>query len=160
MPTYTYRCPKHGERDVVKSMADAGTPEYCWPCLREEVESGKHDPFVDFPMEVIESKRMRRIYNPQRVIIRPRGYSLRPGEYAGNGLGYSTFDYELERGELTEDPTPVYTPEARAKREEALAVASESRRRTMAEIDSDIPEHAHQELHEWARAVHSHATEG
>lgn len=150
MPTYSYRCPKHGEQEVIKPMAEAGLPCYCQMKVFHVGDLSTH----------YCNEEMRRIYNPQRVIIRPRGWSLRPGEYAGNGLGYSTFDYELERGELTEDPTPVYTPEARAKREEALAVASESRQRTMAEIDSDIPEHAHQELHEWARAVHSHATEG
>lgn len=102
---------------------------------------------------------MRRIYNPQRIIIRPLGYNLKPGEVRRDGLAYDDFARELSLGDLTEDSTGAYTPETRAKREAELAAADVYRPRPMAEIDRDIPERAHQELHEWGRAAYSRLEE-
>lgn len=137
MIPYEYRCPTHGVTTRVKPVADAARVETCTHC----------------------GATLRRVYATQRVIIRPRGYNLRPGEYAGNGLGYSFFDYELERGELRDDATGAYTPETRAKREAEINATDVYQPRPMSEIDRDIPERAHQELHEWARAVHSQVSE-
>lgn len=143
--TYTYRCPVHGERDVEKPVAEAGRQEWCTDCFL--------DGRIDGPMA--------RVYNQQRKsIIRPRGWNLRPGERDPTvpGLSYSNFAHELARGELTEDAAPVYTPESRARREAELAAADE-RPPAMAEIDRGIPERAHRELHEWARAAYSQLEE-
>jgi hypothetical protein len=154
MATYTYRCPVHGQMEIRKPMAEAGTQEWCPQCLGRRrgllaaIWEGENDP-------------MRRVYDQQRrAIVRPRGYNLRPGERDPTvpGLSYSNFAHELARGELTEDATPVYTPEGRARREAELA-AEDERPPAMAEIDRGIPERAHQELHEWARAAYSQLEE-
>lgn len=133
MPAYTYRCPEcRAVQDVIKPMAAASDPAYCG-C----------------------GARLKRVYNAQRIIIRPRGYNLRPGERASSGgLAYDDFGYELERGDLRDDATGAYTPETRAKREAEINATDVAPERTMAEIDRDIPERAHVELHEWARAAY------
>lgn len=137
MTTYAFRCPAHGEVVLRFPMGEAGDTRPCPHC----------------------GATARRVWSVSRQIIRPRGYNLRPGEYAGPGLGYSFFDYELERGELRDDATGAYTPESRAKREAEIAATDVYVPRPMEEIDRDIPHKAHQELHEWARAVHSQLTE-
>lgn len=156
MPTYTFECKVHGRRDVKRPMDEAGDPAYCPQCVREWVRLGPGEELEDFAFAYGP---MRRIYNPQRIIVRPRGYNLKPGEYAGNGLGYSFFDYELERGELRDDASGAYSPESRAKREAEIAASDVYVPRPMAEIDREIPHQAHQELHEWARVVHAQLTE-
>lgn len=136
---YGFRCATHGESTVWLPMGTAGDERPCPTC----------------------GGPARRIFNQQRrAIIRPRGYNLRPGERDPTvpGLSYSNFAHELARGELTEDATPVYTPESRARREAELA-AEDERPPAMDAIDRDIPERAHQELHEWARAAYSRLEE-
>lgn len=157
MPEYEYSCPAHGRQLVAKPMAAAGWEEWCPACLSDACRQLQATPEL---VRCSPHGPMRRIYATPSVISRPRGYNLRPGEYAGNGLGYSFFDYEMERGELKDDATGAYTPESRAKREAAIAATDVYVPRSPAEIDADIPERAHQELHEWARAVHSQVSEG
>jgi hypothetical protein len=142
---YTYRCPVHGEIDVAKPAAEAGRDEWCTDCFLDGHLGGP----------------MRRVYDQQRrAIVRPRGYNLRPGERDPTvpGLSYSNFAHELARGELTEDAAPVYTPESRARREAEIA-AEDERPPSRADLDRGIPEAAHQELHEWARAAYSRLEE-
>lgn len=160
MPTYTFACPVHGRMDITRPANHAGWDQGCPRCYEEVFD----------PTRPLEERNallqrspflMRRIYNQQRrAIVRPRGYNLRPGERDPTvpGLAYSNFAHELARGELTEDATPVYTPESRARREAELA-AEDERPPAMAAIDRDIPERAHQELHEWARAAYSRLEE-
>ena len=137
MPYYDFRCPQHGVFEQRLSSDGCLDASLCSIC-------GDYS---------------RRVYSAQRIIVRPRGYNLRPGEYAGNGLGYSHFDYELERGDLREDASGAYTPESRAKREAEIAATDVYQPRPMAEIDRDIAPQMHQELHEWARVVHRQVTE-
>lgn len=35
MPTYTYRCPTHGDRDIFLPFAEHGPQRWCGECLRE-----------------------------------------------------------------------------------------------------------------------------
>lgn len=157
MPTYTFRCELHGDSDVRRDHRFASSPQYCYECRHAiGLVIGEN---VAMTKEQLESTRMRRIYNPQRIIVRPLGYDLRPGERLRNGLGYDDFARELALGDLTEDSTGAYTPETRAKREAELAAADTYRPRPQAEIDRDIPERAHQELHEWSRAAYSRLEE-
>lgn len=152
MPLYTFECGQHGRRDVLRPMAEAGKPVYC----QAEIAVDEDDPCVSW----LCGLPMRRVYNAQRIIVRPRGYSLKPGERTSSGgLAYDDFGYELERGDLRDDASGAYTPESRAKREAEITATDVYVPRPMAEIDRDIPERGHQELHEWARAVHSHMAE-
>lgn len=136
---YDFTCRSHGPFQVAAPMRD-GPGEHC-PC-----------PACGRPG--------RRDWQVSRAIVRPPGWNLRPGERRRDvpGLSYSNFSHELARGYLTDDATSVYTPESRARREAELA-AEDERPRTMAEIDRDIPERAHRELHEWGRAVYSELEE-
>ena len=58
MPLYEYICPAHGATDIHKPMAEAGEPAACPEC----------------------GVTMRRVFGPSRVIMRPWGYSLKPGD--------------------------------------------------------------------------------
>jgi hypothetical protein len=98
MPTYIFECARHGRKEVARPMAQAGEPEFCWPCLREEVESGRHDPFADFPLEVIRAKRMRRVWSVPSLIVRPHNFHLKPEE-----PGYWDIDRTMEVSRI---PTP------------------------------------------------------
>lgn len=152
MTTYTYRCRECQQIHEVEKHSDyASASEFCPVCEGINAE----------PPGYYGHPPMQRIYDHQRrAIVRPRGFNLRPGERDPTvpGLSYSNFAHELARGELTEDATAVYTPESRARREAALAAEDEGPR-SLAAIDRDIPERAHQELHEWARAAYSHLEE-
>lgn len=75
MPTYVYRCPAHGTVEVDKRMVDGGLPEVCPTCATQMVK----------------------VYAAQGFIMRPTGYSLRPGEE-----GYSNFARPWELGEVRE----------------------------------------------------------
>jgi hypothetical protein len=98
MPEYIYECASHGRVTVAKSADDAGRPEYCTACVLAGLLTGPH---------------MRRVFTPQGFIIRPTGHGLKPGERTSTpGLAFDDFRYEMERGELRDDPTPVrMTPE-------------------------------------------------
>lgn len=132
---YVFDCPACGRHDQLHPAGTAGDARPCAKCGGEA----------------------RRVWQVTRVIVRPRGYNLRPGEHHRSipGLHYDSFEYELERGELTEDATGAYTPESRARRQAQLEAEDVPRRRSMAEIDADITPDQHQELHEWGRAAYS-----
>jgi putative FmdB family regulatory protein len=73
MPLYTYKCPEHGEFDLFMDMHSI--PKHpCTPCAACGMESS-------------------RVFNSVgKGIIRPSGWSLRPGE-----PGYSNLPRESER---------------------------------------------------------------
>jgi putative FmdB family regulatory protein len=73
VPVYSYTCRACGPTEIIKPMDEASHPEVCLTCAAP----------------------LRRIYNPQRIIIRPSGYNLHPEDPR-----YSFFDRELELGEV------------------------------------------------------------
>lgn len=83
MPVYSYTCPEHGYTEIIKPMDEASVPEVCVVCIAP----------------------LRRIYNPQRFIIRPSFYNCSPDDPQ-----YSNFDRELELGEVRD---PGSLPESR-----------------------------------------------
>lgn len=86
MPTYLYRCPRHGIAPVVKPMEQAGGPERCAAC----------------------GSRMVRAWGAEQkgIIMRPGSYRRRPEDPA-----YGDFRRELELGEIKDDATPVASPD-------------------------------------------------
>lgn len=82
MPTYEYRCPTHGHREIRKPAVEAGRDEYCVPC-----SEAAH-----------QLVPLRRVYGVPGLIIRPHGFHLRPGD-----RGYWDIDRALEVGHV---PTP------------------------------------------------------
>lgn len=107
MPTYVYSCPVHGRTEVDKHMRDAGRDECCRACM-EAAFDRRRSPEEQAPFVARIPWKMRRIYTPQRTIIRPSGHRLQPGERTSTpGLAFDDFRYEMERGELREDATPV-----------------------------------------------------
>jgi hypothetical protein len=130
VPAYDYACPVHGRVEVRKPADEARAPEYCADCVLDGL---------------LAERPMRRIYTPQRIIIRPSGHALKPGERTSTpGLAFDDFRYELERGELREDPTPLtFTPAELARMDEMpLALAPDPERD-----------------HRFAQLIHQHWTE-
>lgn len=103
MPTYEYRCPHCGPRDINKPVGERARPECCPRCATP----------------------MRRIYTAQGFIMRPSGYRLKPGD-----RGFDDFRREHELGELRDDPTPLkFTPEELARMDEMpMAIAPDPER--------------------------------
>ena len=96
MGEYLYECRfGHGRFTIAKPMAEAGREEYCPVCA---------DPYA-VPL--------RRLYTAQGTIVRPPGHRLKPGETTSiPGLAFDDFRYELERGLIRDDPTPVTLSQA------------------------------------------------
>lgn len=109
MPTYLYRCPTiHGFFDVTKPMVEAGRAEVCPDC-RDQWERWGGDVYpYQGPLAI-------RVYTPQRLIMRPSGYRLKPGD-----KGFDDFRREMELGEIRDDPSPVrLSPEEIARFDDA-----------------------------------------
>lgn len=136
MTPYEFACPACGRHEQRHPMGTAGDRRPCAKCGGEA----------------------RRVWQVSRVIVRPRGWSLRPGETHKSlgGLAYDDFDYELERAELTDDSRGAYaSPDSRERRQRELETEDAATGRTMAQIDADITPQQHQELHEWGRAAYA-----
>lgn len=85
MPVYVFQCRAHGRFDVTRSVEDAGKPLRCG-CGEEA----------------------RRVYTPQRLIVRPGGYRAKPGDRNWS------LRRDLELGELKLDaPAEPELPEDR-----------------------------------------------
>lgn len=90
MPTYVYKCKRHGHREVTKPHSRAPEQEFCDSCAIEAQRaerSGFHWVNPPVPME--------RVYTGFAMIMRPDGYSLQPGD-----RGYWNLDRQGELGQL------------------------------------------------------------
>lgn len=111
MPRYDYECPVHGVVEVVKSMAEAGDPEWC----DAVVHVAEDDPGVSW----VCGRELKRLYSAQGFIMRPTGYALRPGD-----KGYSDFSRALELGEVRD-------PDAKSRLSGGATVSSKLERQPM-----------------------------
>jgi hypothetical protein len=85
MPVYQFTCPYHGLREVSRPMAEAGEPAHC-----DHVDYADDGPAIDYCGEP-----MKRIYTGSGIIMRPDGWSLRPGD-----KGYWNFNRQQELHQL------------------------------------------------------------
>jgi hypothetical protein len=94
MPTYLYKCPKHGVMGIQKPMAEAGVLEYCGRCFTEAMDGPDPGDAYDFRGS---KEPMRRVWSVPSLIVRPWGYHLRPDE-----PGYWNVNRAQEMGRIPE----------------------------------------------------------
>lgn len=131
MPEYVFRCkdhPRHRAFPVARPMSRAS-------------ETGPPCPECGGPV-------IRR-YQVSKMIVRPDGWNLRPGEYRANGMGYDLFDYEMERGQLSDDATSVHGERLGAYNDRVSAEWEDAHLRLP---DNFLGDDAEYELHQFARA--------
>jgi len=86
MRPYLFKCATHGERDVLRDIAQCSDPAPCPDC----------------------GVPMKRVYRVQKPIMRPLYYNVTPDHPM-----YDNLDYEQELGMLHDDATPVSREEDR-----------------------------------------------